>query len=106
MVWADHDRMEQVFVNLLNNAFGHNPPGTRVQVTAVAGLGEVAISVIDDGLGMPPELAAAPFEPARRPRTTTTTTTTATTQTTSPPRARDQPRRQQRGQPRDEQREH
>ena len=32
VVWADHDRMEQVFVNLLNNACGHNPPGTRVQV--------------------------------------------------------------------------
>ena len=85
VVWADHDRMEQVFVNLLNNACGHNPPGTRVQVTAVAGLGEVAISVIDDGLGMPPELAAAPFEPARRPRTTTATTATtqATVATTS-----------------------
>jgi signal transduction histidine kinase len=68
-VWADHDRMEQVFVNLLNNAFGHNPPGTRVQVTATAGPAEVAISVLDDGQGMPPELAAAPFEPARRPRT-------------------------------------
>ena len=34
VVWADHDRMEQVFVNLLNNAFGHNPPGTQVHVTA------------------------------------------------------------------------
>ncbi len=37
VVWADHDRLEQVFVNLLNNAFGHNPPGTRVCVTATAG---------------------------------------------------------------------
>jgi signal transduction histidine kinase/ABC-type cobalamin/Fe3+-siderophores transport system ATPase subunit len=72
VVWADHDRMEQVFVNLLNNAFGHNPPGTRVEVTAVAGLAEVVISVLDDGLGMPAELAAAPFEPARRPRATAT----------------------------------
>ena len=36
VVWADHDRLEQVFVNLLNNAFGHNPPGTRVRVTATA----------------------------------------------------------------------
>src|SRR5208337_734901 len=71
VVWADHDRMEQVFVNLLNNALGHNPPGTRVQVTVAAGPGEVAISVLDDGLGMPPELAAAPFEPARRPRPST-----------------------------------
>ena len=34
VVWADHDRMEQVFVNLLNNALRHNPPGTRVRVTA------------------------------------------------------------------------
>ena len=33
VVWADHDRLEQVFVNLLNNAVGHNPPGTRVRVT-------------------------------------------------------------------------
>ena len=79
VVWADHDRMEQVFVNLLNNAFGHNPPGTRVQVIAVAGPGEVAIKVIDDGLGMPLELAAAPFEPARRPRTTATSTATTHT---------------------------
>jgi signal transduction histidine kinase/ABC-type cobalamin/Fe3+-siderophores transport system ATPase subunit len=77
VVWADHDRMEQVFVNLLNNAFGHNPPGTRVEVTAVAGPAEVVISVLDDGLGMPPELAAAPFEPARRPRATTGTETVA-----------------------------
>ena len=82
VVWADHDRMEQVFVNLLNNAVGHNPPGTSVRVTAtMAGepqkpeepepteqaVPQVVISVLDDGLGMPPELVAAPFEPARRP---------------------------------------
>jgi len=100
VVWADHDRMEQVFVNLLNNAFGHNPPGTQVRVTVAAERGtagqatareaepghaavgraeaqslaaghpvpEVVISVLDDGVGMPQELMAAPFEPARRPR--------------------------------------
>ena len=85
VVWADHDRMEQVFVNLLNNAFGHNPPGTRVHVTATAEpqstelqsaelqsaepqSSVVVISVQDDGQGMPPELVAAPFEPARRMR--------------------------------------
>ena len=37
VIWADHDRLEQVFVNLLSNAIGHNPPGTRVTVSAVAG---------------------------------------------------------------------
>ena len=67
VVWADHDRMEQVFVNLLNNALRHNPPGTRVRVTADHRMSEVVISVLDDGVGMSPELAATPFEPARRP---------------------------------------
>jgi signal transduction histidine kinase/ABC-type multidrug transport system ATPase subunit len=68
VVWADHDRMEQVFVNLLNNAFRHNPPGTRVRVTADHRMSEMVISVLDDGVGMSPELAATPFEPARHPR--------------------------------------
>ncbi len=66
-VWADHDRLEQVFVNLLDNAIRHNPPGTRVSVTAAPGAaGEVVIAVLDDGSGLPPDLAAAPFEPRRR----------------------------------------
>jgi signal transduction histidine kinase/ABC-type multidrug transport system ATPase subunit len=87
-VWADHDRLEQVFVNLLNNAFRHNPPGTRVSVIAreltsmapstppslgdvegaSAATPEVEISVIDDGSGFPEAIASAPFEPARRQR--------------------------------------
>jgi signal transduction histidine kinase/ABC-type multidrug transport system ATPase subunit len=73
VVWADHDRLEQLFVNLLDNAIGHNPPGTRVTVSAASdGPGAVIISVTDDGAGMPPELAAAPFEPMRRWRRTRT----------------------------------
>jgi signal transduction histidine kinase/ABC-type multidrug transport system ATPase subunit len=81
VVWADHDRLEQVFVNLLHNAVSHNPPGTQVRVSAAAkvvddqaipGLAgasaEVVISVTDDGVGMPEELAAAPFVPGRRRR--------------------------------------
>src|SRR6202035_2055666 len=66
VVWADHDRMEQVFVNLLNNASRHSPPGTPVHVTADHGMSEVVITVRDDGIGLPPELVAAPFEAARR----------------------------------------
>ena len=50
VVWADHDRLEQVFVNLLDNAVRHNPPGTRVSVSAEAtGPGGIAVSVLDDG---------------------------------------------------------
>jgi signal transduction histidine kinase/ABC-type multidrug transport system ATPase subunit len=72
VVWADHDRLEQVFVNLLDNAIGHNPPGTRVSVSAArAGQGGIAVSVLDDGVGMPSEIASATFEPMRRRRTPT-----------------------------------
>jgi len=71
VIWADHDRLEQVFVNLINNAVGHNPPGTRVWVTAEADGPEVLISVRDDGAGIPDELAVAPFEAGRRRRTRT-----------------------------------
>jgi ABC-type multidrug transport system ATPase subunit/nitrogen-specific signal transduction histidine kinase len=70
-VWADHDRLEQVFVNLLGNALGHNPPGTKVMVTAAAeGPGTVTVRVADDGEGLPPELARAVTEAAgqRDPR--------------------------------------
>ncbi len=71
-VWADHDRLEQVFVNLLDNAIGHNPPGTRVTVSAtLREPGGVAVSVADNGDGMPAELAAVPFEPMRRRRART-----------------------------------
>jgi signal transduction histidine kinase/ABC-type multidrug transport system ATPase subunit len=55
VVWADHDRLEQVFVNLLTNAFGHNPPGTTVDIDlTVTDRGHVVITVEDDGTGMPP----------------------------------------------------
>jgi signal transduction histidine kinase len=71
-VWADHDRLEQVFVNLLDNAIGHNPPGTHVSVSATrTGQGGIAVSVLDDGVGMPSEIASATFEPMRRRRTPT-----------------------------------
>jgi signal transduction histidine kinase/ABC-type multidrug transport system ATPase subunit len=65
-IWADHDRLEQVFVNLLDNALGHNPPGTQVTVTAeatAAAAGETAtvtVRVADNGQGMPPERMYAP----------------------------------------------
>ncbi len=71
-VWADHDQLEQVFVNLLDNALGHNPPGTRVTVSAAqARQGRIVISVLDDGAGMPEEIASALFEPTRRRRSST-----------------------------------
>jgi signal transduction histidine kinase/ABC-type multidrug transport system ATPase subunit len=72
VIWADHDRLEQVFVNLMENAFRHNPPGTSVEVTArAAGESDVVLTVRDDGAGLPPELVEAPFDPERRSRVAT-----------------------------------
>jgi signal transduction histidine kinase/ABC-type multidrug transport system ATPase subunit len=64
-IWADHDRLEQVFVNLLNNAILHNAPGTSVRVsarsTAAAPAGEVEIDVSDDGEGFTGERVNGPL---------------------------------------------
>jgi signal transduction histidine kinase/ABC-type multidrug transport system ATPase subunit len=74
VVWADHDRLEQVFVNLLTNAFRHNPAGTRVTADAALLANSpdsgpaVAITVADDGVGFPAVLQGSPFESARRVR--------------------------------------
>jgi signal transduction histidine kinase/ABC-type multidrug transport system ATPase subunit len=68
VIWADHDRLEQVFVNLLGNAVGHNPAGTNVHVTAAACGEHVEVTVADDGTGLSSDMARAPFEPARRRR--------------------------------------
>ncbi|HET9095000.1 MAG TPA: ATP-binding cassette domain-containing protein [Solirubrobacteraceae bacterium] len=70
-IWADHDRLEQVFVNLLNNALQHNPPGTRVSIAARLSGGQLEIIVSDDGQGLPAELRESPFDSPRRHRSST-----------------------------------
>jgi signal transduction histidine kinase/ABC-type multidrug transport system ATPase subunit len=64
-IWADHDRLEQVFVNLLENALRHSPATLPVRVTAAvhAEAGRVTVRVIDLGSGVAPEVAARIFEP-------------------------------------------
>ncbi len=64
-VWADHDKVEQVLVNLLENALRHSPADAPVRVTAGPGPGgrgaEVVVS--DAGDGVPDDMAANLFEP-------------------------------------------
>jgi signal transduction histidine kinase/ABC-type branched-subunit amino acid transport system ATPase component len=64
-VWADHDKVEQVVVNLLENALRHAPPGTLVRVAAEPSAGgrEAEVVVSDEGEGVAPELVASLFEP-------------------------------------------
>ena len=66
-VWADHDRLEQVFVNLIDNAVRHTPEGTLVSVgVEPVGQGWLRICIADEGPGIPEELAARIFEPYQR----------------------------------------
>jgi signal transduction histidine kinase len=54
-VWADKARLEQVWWNLIKNAFKFTPEGGRVTVaTANAAGGGVAVTVSDSGVGIDP----------------------------------------------------
>ncbi len=63
-VWVDGDptRLEQVFVNLLNNAAKYTDPGGRIAVDARLDGADVVVAVEDSGIGMTPELLAHAFD--------------------------------------------
>jgi signal transduction histidine kinase len=51
-VWADHDRLLQVFENLVGNAIKFTEPGGRITIGAAPGQAEVLFSVRDTGSGI------------------------------------------------------
>jgi signal transduction histidine kinase len=59
---GDEQRVVQVLRSLVENAFVHTPPGTHVVVRAERARGGFALSVEDDGPGVPPEQLAHVFE--------------------------------------------
>jgi signal transduction histidine kinase len=67
-VWADHDRLEQVLVNLLDNALRHG--GGSALVRAYVDGRMVIIEVIDDGPGIPADLRDSVLQPYVRGSTT------------------------------------
>jgi signal transduction histidine kinase len=69
-VYADHDRIEQVLVNLMDNAIRHNPSSTKVIVRLWQRDREsVTITVADDGVGLP--AGDGDFTSVDRPRAVT-----------------------------------
>jgi two-component system, OmpR family, phosphate regulon sensor histidine kinase PhoR len=53
-VTADHDRLEQILINLVDNAVKYTDTGGRVTVSARRLDGVVEIAVADTGVGIPP----------------------------------------------------
>jgi two-component system phosphate regulon sensor histidine kinase PhoR len=53
-VIADHDRLEQVLINLVDNAVKYTDAGGRVTVSARRADAVVEIAVADTGVGIPP----------------------------------------------------
>ena len=61
LVMADRRRIVQVLSNLLSNAAGYSPGGSPILVTAVQDGMHVAVSVADEGRGIPADLLPGLF---------------------------------------------
>jgi signal transduction histidine kinase/CheY-like chemotaxis protein len=65
-VWADHDRMQQVFWNLLSNAVKFTSSGGRVDVRMQIEGSDVRVDVTDTGNGIPAAFLPHVFERFRQ----------------------------------------
>jgi signal transduction histidine kinase/ActR/RegA family two-component response regulator len=61
-VVADPTRLAQVFSNLLNNAANYTEPGGRIELRAAADDEQVGVRVIDNGIGIAPEMIGPVFQ--------------------------------------------
>jgi signal transduction histidine kinase len=62
-VLADPIRLQEILVNLIDNAVKYTPAGGRVEIRAGRAKGKMRVSVTDTGVGIPPEAADRIFEP-------------------------------------------
>ena len=62
LIRADADRVEQVVLNLLDNALKHAPSGSAVTVSVEPAGNEAVVRVRDEGPGVPPEALERVFD--------------------------------------------
>ena len=60
-VMADRERIVQVLNNLLSNAARHSPESSTIRIAAESESAFVAVSVSDEGRGVPPEMLGQVF---------------------------------------------
>jgi signal transduction histidine kinase len=53
LLYVDPMRLAQVLANLLSNAAKYTEPGGRIRLEAVRDAGDVVVSVVDSGIGIP-----------------------------------------------------
>jgi len=61
-VMADQGRLEQVMVNLIDNAIKYTPEGGNIRIFAEQSADSVKLSVEDSGIGIPPKDKSRIFE--------------------------------------------
>jgi signal transduction histidine kinase len=66
IVQGDADRLEQVFVNLLENAAKYSPVTAAVRIESSVDSSGVQVEVVDQGIGVPAGAADALFQPFSR----------------------------------------
>ncbi len=72
LVIGDHNRLQQVFWNLFNNAVKFTPRGGEVKVSATLNDSRVRVSVTDTGIGINPDFVPFIFDRFRQADGSTT----------------------------------
>ena len=67
-VYGDRNLVEQVLINLVSNAIKYSPKGAWAKISVAERNGQMAISVRDNGLGIPKESVSRLFEKFYRVR--------------------------------------
>jgi signal transduction histidine kinase len=62
VIEGDAVRLEQVLINLLNNAIKYTPAGGRIELSLLARPDQVELRVRDDGVGIAPEMLPRVFD--------------------------------------------